>query len=104
MTDPCPHLEHGRRRRDGKCAIDKEWRGKDCKENRPPAPCVLPCEHPLYCAEEECPRDMLKSGGKVCHGYRRSQKDIDLRSHAIQEGVLVGVKLGHNAVVDRDGE
>lgn len=103
----CPHLIKGRRRRDGKCAIDKAWRGLDCKDNRPPAPCCLPVEHPLYCAEEECPwRNNWGTPPKIKahNGYRRSQKDIDLRSHAVQEGHLVGIRLGQNAMIGEEHE
>ncbi len=89
----CLHLSHGRRRRDEKCQMDHLWQGPHCGDSHPPAPCVLPHDNPLHCAEEDCPwRDGDTPKIKV-HPARRS--DIDLRSHAVQEGHLVSIRLGY---------
>ncbi len=55
MAD-CPHLIRAtRRQRVAHCGRDSEWITEGQKRyNRPPAPCTLPPEHPLYCSQAEC--------------------------------------------------
>ncbi len=56
MAD-CPHLIRPKRRqRVSHCDQDFRWLTERNHErfNRPPAPCCLPPEHPLFCAQAEC--------------------------------------------------